>query len=220
MSMFYEFTLTGATALLFHADIVENSDLLKEWRTDPANANFSVKGDDRSPPWTWQTYLYHDGSHLAWPSDNLSSGFRQAGAQVVLKGAKTFKELAMSGIILPEEYFQFTCNGQQIAMADIIAMKEMTFKEQYDACLKMGFRLFMKRAKVGSKKHVRVRARFDSWEITGRMEIFPKEITEEVLLRIMDIAGRLGQGDWRAGCKTPGPYGRYVAKLRRMKAAA
>ena len=55
-----EFNLKGLTPLLMHADDVEASDLLKDWRKSPGNKNQSVAGDDRSPAWTWQTYWYLD----------------------------------------------------------------------------------------------------------------------------------------------------------------
>ena len=44
-----------------HQDDVELGDELKEWRKDPANSNLSTPGDDRTPPWTWKSYIYNDG---------------------------------------------------------------------------------------------------------------------------------------------------------------
>ena len=51
------FELVGEMPLLMHWDNIEGGDTLKEWRQDPKNKNQSVPGDDRSPSWTWQTYL-------------------------------------------------------------------------------------------------------------------------------------------------------------------
>jgi len=65
----YRFELTGFMPLLMHADNIEGSDELTEWRKLPANKGLSVPGDDRSPGWTWQTYLYHDGEHVVMPAD-------------------------------------------------------------------------------------------------------------------------------------------------------
>lgn len=60
MSFFASFELTGTTPLLMHADDVDAADALIEWRQKPDNKNISKPGDDRSPPWAWQTYLYRD----------------------------------------------------------------------------------------------------------------------------------------------------------------
>ena len=88
------FELTGEMPLLMHSDDVEAADELKEWRKDPANKDLSVAGDDRSPAWTWQTYLYSDGEHVTIPGANLMVNLRTAATQIILKKQKTFKELS------------------------------------------------------------------------------------------------------------------------------
>ena len=79
----------------------------------------------------------------------------------------------------------------------------------------MGFRLFVKRAKIGTSKHVRVRPRFDSWQIQGTINVLSPDISWEVLNTLFELAGRVGICDWRPGCKTPGPYGMFAAKLKK-----
>lgn len=211
--MFVKFKLAGLSAFLFHADDVEQGDLLKEWRDDPDNKPISVRGDDRSPPWTWQTYLYHDGKHLVCPADNVMVCLRQAGAQIIMNRQKTFKEASQSGILPDSEFFEFRCKGKQISMEAIRALRDKPFKAHADAAREMGFSLFMKRARVGQAKHVRVRARFDDWAIHGRVEVILPEITPAVIEKLFEIAGRVGLADWRPGCKTPGPFGRFGSKL-------
>lgn len=208
------FQLNGATPILFHQDDVELSDQLSEWRKDPANANMSKAGDDRSPPWTWQTYLYSDGEHVAIPSANLMVCLRQAGTQMILKKQKTFKEITQSGLLIATEFLRFTSGGNQIAMESIESVRDLTFSEQAEFATKNGFRLFVKRAKVGQSKHVRVRPRFDSWAIDGEIEVLVPEITYEALERLFELAGRVGLNDWRPGCRTPGPYGMFTSKLK------
>ena len=105
------FELNGVMPLIMHQDDVEASDTLMEWRKDPANKNLSVAGDDRSPAWTWHTYVYSDGTNITIPAANLMVALRQAGTQLILKKQKTFKEISQSGLLIPSEYLDFRCNG-------------------------------------------------------------------------------------------------------------
>jgi hypothetical protein len=94
--------------MLMHADDVEAADRLMAWRKDPSNNELSTPGDDRSPPWTWRTYLYAgeiDGhQQVVVPSANVMAALRYAGSQMTLKGNKTFKKLSQSGIAILEEF--------------------------------------------------------------------------------------------------------------------
>uniref|UniRef100_UPI003B987325 hypothetical protein n=1 Tax=Klebsiella pneumoniae TaxID=573 RepID=UPI003B987325 len=75
----------------------------------------------------------------------------------------------------------------------------------------------VKRAKVGTSKHIRVRPMFEKWAvITTLMVVDPKEygITQEVLQKILNKAGSLcGLGDWRPSSRTPGQFGRFKATV-------
>lgn len=215
------FELKGVMPLLMHSDDVEAADALDAWRKDPAHKNISRAGDDRSPAWTWQTYLYSDGTHITIPSQNLMVCLRYAGAQIVMKKQKTFKEASQSGLLIDSEFMEFRCNGEQIPIAAFDWLKAATeeptdFSHEVAAAKKHGFRLFTKRAKVGQSKHIRVRPRFDSWTVTGSLEVYAPEITFSVLEQMFSIAGRGGLCDWRPNCRTPGPYGMYEAKLMKL----
>jgi hypothetical protein len=212
----FEFTLKGVSPLLFHADDVEQADTLKAWRDDPRNKNLSVPGDDRSPPWTWMTYLYHDAGKLVWPSANVMVCLRQAGAQIVMKKQKTFKEVTQSGLLIDTEFCRFDGRDGEVPTGPIFKLREEKFADQATAVQALGFRLFVKRARVGQSKHVRARARFDVWSVSGSIEVLVPEITDDVLAQIFRLAGRVGQGDWRPGCKTPGPYGMFDAILKKV----
>jgi len=217
MSYQIEFTLTGEMPLLMHADNIDGADLLQEWRKDPANKNLSVPGDDRSPPWTWQTYLYHDGEYVTMPAENVMVALRQAGAQVVLKKQKTFKEASQSGMIPQSEHFAFLVDGQPLEVDRLLAIRDEPYKTQADAVKKMGFQLFAKRAKVGQSKHVRVRPRFDRWSVRGSLLVVKPEITWEIAQTLFALAGQVGLSDWRPGCRTPGPYGMFTSELKQVK---
>ena len=76
-----------ATDPLHHDNIMAN-DLLTEGGWTPGTSRSAWKGDDRSPAWTWQTYLYFDGENLA--TLRRTSACRKASARITLKGNKEF----------------------------------------------------------------------------------------------------------------------------------
>lgn len=214
--MDYAFTLNGEMPLLMHADDVMASDTLAEWRKSPANKSVSVAGDDRSPAWTWHTYLYHDGKHLTMPQECLMAALRTAGSRIASKGKSTFKALTQSGLLVAGDHCRFEVDGEQIAMADIVAMRHLSFTEQLEACKDLGFDLLVKRAKVGTAKHVRVRPRFSNWTVSGEIQVSEPAITEAVLVQLFELAGRFaGLGDWRPSAPTkPGPHGMFRATVQ------
>lgn len=218
MSYRVAFELTGLMPLLMHWDNIEGGDQLKEWRQDPANKNQSVPGDDRSPPWTWQTYLYTDGEFVTMPQDNIMGTLMYGGTQVILKKQKTFKELSQSAILIDTEHCEFRHGDKQLPMADVLAMRDKPFAKQAETCQKLGFRLFCKRAKIGNSKHIRVRPRFDAWTVRGSLEVSSADLPFDKLEAIFGYAGRAGLGDWRPNSpKRPGPYGMFKAALKQIR---
>lgn len=212
----FRFTLTGVTPLLLHADDVEKSDAVKAWQKAPENKGLSVAGDDRSPPWIWQTYCYTDGKHVCVPSDNLSAALRQAGGMMTLKGNKTFKEASQAGLFLAEDFYPIDIEGKHVTVKSLQAIADKPFAQQASAVESLGFTLFVKRAKVGNNKHVRVRARFDTWQLSGTVEITSKEFDAKSVQELFELAGKYkGIGDWRPGSpKSPGRFGRFSAELK------
>lgn len=219
--MRYGFTLTGVRALLMHFDDIEWADDITAWRLDPENAKKKGEqsGDDRRPAHTWLGYCYRDGESIAMPSSNLSACLKKAGSRVPMGRMKTHKELAVSGIFIETEYLTFTNGGKQVPWAPIASLAgESAFGEHVKAVAQMGFKLDVRRVTVGSSKHVRVRPRFESWAVSGTLEVTAQEITDEVLRSIFQQAGRVGLGDWRPGSpKSPGPFGMFDVKLKAIK---
>ena len=219
--MQYGFILTSKRPCLFHADDVMASDRLKEWQKDPKNKEVSVKGDDRSPAWTWQLYLYgDDDGFVTMPQTNIMACLRKAAARIPLpngRGGKTFKELSQSGLLIEDEFCRFTTKGKQISLATLSQMADKPFKEQFDSVKDLGFELMVKRAKPpGSQsKHVRVRPMFKSWHVHGTITVTEPIIKADVLKQMFDIGGRyVGLLDWRPGSpQSPGPYGMYTCEL-------
>lgn len=212
----FSFRLVGHQPLLMHADDIWQADELDSWRKDPANKNQSRSGDDRSPAWTWQTYLYHDGETVVMPSSNIMVALRTAGTKIILKGKKTYKELTQSGLLIDSEYCKFFCNGKAVPMSKVVAMRDKSFSEQSKAVQKLGFSLFAKRARIGQSKHVRVRPRFNEWSVEGEIDVISEDIKDDVLVQIFDLAGNCGLCDWRPACKTPGPFGMFQSELKRV----
>lgn len=212
----FSFRLVGHQPLLMHADDIWQADELSEWRKAPENKNQSKSGDDRSPAWTWQTYLYSDGENVAMPSANIMVALRTAGTQLILKGKKTYKELTQSGLLIVDEYCRFLCGGKEVPLAKINALRGESFTDQSKAVQKLGFSLFAKRARIGQAKHVRVRPRFDDWSVEGQITVISRDINEDVLRQIFGFAGNCGLGDWRPACKTPGPFGMFQSELTKV----
>jgi hypothetical protein len=203
-----------------HWDNIDWSDSMDDWKNDPHNKKGSKAGDDRSPAFRWIGSVYHDGKFVTMPSDNVMRCIMEGGAMVPVPGGKsgkTFKSQTQSGIA-PEADWELSVNGQAIPIQHIHALKDVEdFKAHRKAVEALGFSLFIKRAKIGTSKHVRVRPRFDSWSLYGTLSIMDEQITDEVLKDILTFAGQYkGLGDWRPGGKTPGPFGRFTVVIKRI----
>src|SRR5690606_34873921 len=138
-----------------------------------------------------QTYVYSDGTHIAMPAQNIMVCLRQAGTQMILKKQKTYKELTQSGLVIENETCEFLASGGKVPMAELEAIRELPFEKQSDKCRELGFRLWAKRATIGKAKHVRVRPRFDAWEVKGKIHVVAPEITADILRQLFTIAGRV-----------------------------
>lgn len=209
--------LTGKTPLLMHADSIDWADKMDAWQHDPQNKKKSKSGDDRTPPWRWIGCLNFDdpdSGFVTIPSEYIMRSIMGGAAEVTTgRGKKTFKSQSQSGLLCADLHWTLKVNGSCISMQSVNACKKLpTFVEQMAAAEEMGFSLFVKRARIGAKKHIRVRPRFDNWSASGEIIITDDEITKPILRTILDIAGRTkGLGDWRPGASTPGPFGTFSA---------
>ena len=217
----YQIILEGETPLLMHRDNIQFSERVRAWQQE--NRSLSVAGDDRTPAWSWIGSLYDDGEYVGLNADNMMTMLREGGAKVPT-GAKneTYKRQTQSGIVLEEICPPLLVNGKRLEMAPISALlDEDVFAAHVEAVHEMGFDLLVKRAKVGTSKHIRVRPMFGKWAvITSLMVVDPKEsgITQEVLQKILNKAGSLcGLGDWRPSSRTPGQFGRFSATVEPLE---
>jgi hypothetical protein len=138
------------------------------------------------------------------------------GGGMVLTGSgkKTFKAQTQSGMASVTGAWEFRPRGEVIPWEKIEALKDVqAFSEHRKAVEAMGFSLFVKRAKIGQNKHIRVRPLFHAgWQAFGQIDVWDEQLTKDVLTRIINLAGRnKGLGDWRPGSGTPGSYGMYEA---------
>lgn len=215
----YTVSITGKMPLLMHSDNIEWADEMEAWKNDPKNKKGSKAGDDRSPAFRWLGSLYHDGTVVGIPNDNLMRCFMEGGTMVLVPGGKsgkTFKSQTQSGMLVDGTHWPLTLKGQTIPVAPILALKdERDFLEHRKAVKAMGFELFLKRAKIGQSKHIRVRPLFDTWAASGVVHVWDEQITTDSLTQIITHAGLYkGLGDWRPGGKTPGPFGMFTAEVR------
>lgn len=216
----YMVRLVGKTPLLMHADNIEWADTMEAWKNDPANKNLSKAGDDRTPPFRWLGSLYHNGQRLVMPADNVMRCLMEGGTLVPVpggKGGKTFKAQTQSGCISEDVHWRFLVNGNEIPTAPLLSGYEdpkRTFDDYQKLVAEYGFMLYVKRARIGQQKHIRVRPRFDSWVCEGTIHVADTQITGDVLRMCLENAGRYkGLGDWRPGAKTPGPHGMFTVEV-------
>ncbi len=216
----YQVKLTGETPLLMHNDNLSWADEMKKWGMDPGNKKGSVAGDDRSPACRWIGSLYTESGKVVIPSDNLMTVLREGGKRCPTgKGQTTFKAQTQSGLVVDQSAWPIIVNGKDVPYAPLKALiDEPEFSLHETQATESGFSLFVKRAKIGQAKHIRVRPRFDSWSCSGTITVFDEMITTDVLKNILVFAGTYaGLGDWRPSSpKSPGPFGKFSAEVKQV----
>lgn len=216
----YAVKLNGETPLLMHHDNLPWAETMKKWGLDPANRKNSVAGDDRSPAWRWIGNLYVEKGVVVLPSDNLMTVLREGGKRCPTgKGQTTFKSQTQSGIVVDQSSWPILSHGKEISFEPIKKLIENDdFETHETTAVEGGFELFVKRAKIGAQKHVRVRPRFNNWSASGTITVFDDMITKDVLSNILTFAGAYaGVGDWRPSApKSPGPFGKFTIEINQV----
>jgi hypothetical protein len=217
----YQVTLTGRSPMLMHNRNLDWETIVKQWSKDPAHKSVSVAGDDRSPAWAWLGKLHHNEEVICLPADMVSSCMMYGGAMVPLPKGKrttTCKSLSQSGCFLEGFFWPLLIQETQlhpIAVAPLFALQQEPDFAVHEAHVRAdGFRLHVKPATVGMSSHIRVRPLFDRWRVEGVVCVTDEQLTQALLTTILDYAGTYkGVGDWRPGCKTPGPWGMFTATV-------
>jgi hypothetical protein len=206
-----------------HSDDIDWADEMDAWKTDKDNRKNSKAGDDRTPAHRWIGSLYrNDAGEIVLPTENLMRCLMEGGAMVLVPGGKsgkTFKAQTQSGIMPREIGWPLCIDGKPINAAPIKKLlKERDFSVHKETVKELGFSLFLKRARIGQSKHIRVRPRFESWSATGELVVVDEQITDGVLADILEMSGKYkGLGDWRPSSKTPGTFGMFEATLRQIQ---
>lgn len=215
--------IIGSTPLLLHYDNISWSERMKAWASNPANRDKSLAGDDRTPAYRWAGCLYEDNGILVIPADNIMTVIREGAKRCPLgRGKGTFKSQSQSGIIVDQAAWPILVDGKTIPfkpIQKIIGDDDSTFEQNEALAASLGFTLFVKRAKIGMAKHVRVRPRFDTWESNGTVTVLDDQITDTVVGDIFVLAGMYsGLGDWRPSSpKSPGPFGKFNCEITPVK---
>jgi len=153
------------------------------------------------------------------PADNLMTMLREGGAKTPTgKGAKTFKAQTQSGLVVDQSAWPVMIDQKPVPYEPIKALiGESDFALHELLAQELGFMLFVKRAKIGQAKHVRVRPRFYLWSCSGSITVFDDMITREILITILKYAGNYaGLGDWRPSSpRSPGPFGKFTVQVGR-----
>lgn len=218
----YQVTISGTQPLLMHNDDIDWADTMEQWKLDKDNKKSSKAGDDRSPAFRWIGNLYrNEQGKIIMPTGNIMRCLMEGAAMVLVPGGKsgkTFKAQSQSGIMPRSVGWELLVGGQAIDTSPIDKlMSEKDFAKHEEAARKMGFLLFKKRAKIGQSKHVRVRPLFDQWSASGELLVVDEQITDAVLIDILEMAGKYkGLGDWRPSSKTPGTFGMFTAAVKKL----
>lgn len=217
---YYKVTLTGEMPLLMHSDDIDWADKMEVWRSDKDNKKTSKAGDDRSPAHRWLGHLYQDDNKLiVVPTENIMRAMMEGAAGIPVpggRGGKTFKAQSQSGIIPNSPSWPLLVNGKTISFRDLEHLvEEPDFHVHRETVEKLGFSLYVKRARIGQNKHIRVRPRFEGgWSVSGHILVTDEQITTEILNDILEFAGKYkGIGDWRPSSKTPGTFGCFKAAI-------
>ena len=208
----YQVRCKHRTPMLHHWDNIEWADRMMAWQKVPANKAASKAGDDRTPPWRWFGSLYRNFDRVAWPVDNLMSALMRGGAKTPTgKGTGSFKSQTQSGIIPTEPYCRFTNHGKEIVVTNLLReIEALSWEAQNALVADLGFMLDVRRVKIGKARHIRVRPRFDEWEIETTLSVTDDAISRDVLTLIGEQTGQyVGLGDWRPGSPTPGSWGMF-----------
>ncbi|MDD3176003.1 MAG: hypothetical protein PHU51_06000 [Candidatus Nanoarchaeia archaeon] len=215
----YQVTLTGESPIIMHADNIAGSETVRAWQKNPNNKSKSVAGDDRSPAWTWLTYCYHNGKNLVIDVDCIMSMLRDAGKKCAAPtGRGSLKSQTQSGIIAEGLGWDLLANGNPIPWEPLAALySEEDFEVHQQVAESLGVELFLKRARIGMAKHVRVRPRISNWTANGVITVLDEQLTQDVITTILKQGGfYVGLCDWRPGSGSPGQFGRFSVNVKKL----
>ncbi len=192
----YHFEIKGTRPLLMHWDNLRWQD---EQRKRATKALRGAAGDDRSTLGMWQSFIYavahKGGARCVMPGENVDAALREAGKQLK-DGRRSLKAAVLSGVQCSEEHLAFyaAAPGQSLQPVDLAEKDLWTPYDQGSP--HPALTLYLKRVRVNSARHVRVRPRFDAWAVEGVLLV--ARLSEDHIRQLFALAGsEIGLGDWR-----------------------
>jgi len=173
----YKVRIRGVSPLLMHRNSPEMELLLKKARNNEAKQKVEEEN--------YHLYLYVDGDGRPYvPDIMLQRCFIEAAKEFQQQGRrkKTYKNVVAGGLVtILEEKIPIISQG--------------------------GYKPDKRFVKVQRNRVLRVRPRFDDWELEFTLAI-DESLDEEVIEQIIRYAGSyVGIGDFRPTCS--GPFGRF-----------
>lgn len=202
--------VTGETDLIMHNGRLANpmdpaskelSDATRAYKKNKTDENFYAQA--RAEFMGGLYYIESAGTVIGpvWPTDNLHTALKKAGAKVK-RGNASLKNPVAASILWDATDSPLLYAGFGAASPPRSA-EELWKNENYR---------FMKSARVGAAKVQRTRPLFRSWqfEVTGTLDTEILDLAD--LEAVAKIAGQLiGLGDWRP--ERGGSYGRFRAQV-------
>jgi hypothetical protein len=148
---------------------------------------------------------YHeaDGTVIGpyWPSDNLHTALKKAGAKVK-RGRSSLKNPVAAAVMWDSEINPLGYGRTPDDRGPRTA-EELWKDESYR---------FIKGVKVGTSKVMRTRPIFRNWSFSASGKLDTEILDMDDLIAVANTAGQLiGLGDWRP--EKGGIYGRFVARV-------
>jgi len=133
-------------------------------------------------------------------------------------GRGSLKAATQSGIMVDQIGWPIQTSKGLVNQSDIeslVGEKDFSLQEKF--AIEHGFELFVKRASIGTQKHIRVRPRFNSWSAQGTVTVLDDTLYDR-LDSLFEQAGRfVGIGDWRPGSRSSGRFGMFSTKIEEIK---
>jgi hypothetical protein len=204
----FKITVQGGRLLMHNGRLALATDPYSRALAEAVKANKASQTDasfDETARAEFMGSLYYlpDGVGPCWPSDNLHTALKKAGAKRKKTGGRgSLKNAVASAIMFDNEMLPLAYRGYGAGTAPRDA--EELWKDS-------NYRL-IKPARVGAAKVPRCRPIFHEWsfEVTGLLDTEILDFAD--FKAVVTVAGQIiGLGDWRP--EKGGSYGKFTAEV-------
>lgn len=204
----FKIKVSGTTALIMHNGRLANpmdpatrelADAYKAYQKNKTDENFNALA---RAEFLGGLYFVEQGIGPVWPTDNLFTALKKAGAKVK-RGRATLKNPVAAAIMW---------DGTEDNPLTYAGFGSGRAPRSADALWEDGNFRFQKAARVGAAKVQRTRPIFKDWQFDASGVLDTEILDFADLEAVAKIAGQLvGLGDWRP--EKGGSYGRFTAKV-------